>query len=1360
MSAETKNFPNRPRTHVVATTSLNSFKAQSPQEWIIEESQYDYGWDLNIEIPEGESVTGLGLFVQLKGSDKPDYINKNQDISLPLEVTTVNYLLAKPLPTMVALCDTKRNSFPVYWVWIKEEIKRIETTTPNWQDQQTVSLRIPVSQRLSGQADIIFEYVRNFNEGQQVNAKIQEWVIGNPTTGVHPDFSGFTGQSPKVILERAKNVLEKTGIIEVFEDEAGEKTKTLSDEDRQRVEKIRKAASYLENRLDQQAQVILDEIATEIPGATDGIRAKYYNIRGVLALHMDQRENAIQFFNQAVQLRPNEKVYICNQLGIQFVLYFQKVNHSGENFPSDWLERLEALLGKNPDFTSAIRLKAYYIGETENADRAKIFLENSPAWNQDPISTRLCLAEIYKDAGENTKALSTIEEAETLDCLINPWLLSLKGLVQLLMALGKTAKVNESIRLNFRTKILDLNQLYNSYNSYLKALTEYSISGFPLTSAPAIGNFSNVACMLEKTEKAEDFCKQFLEKHQDNKEIQKALAGLYVFKGQSSKAIPYLKKQHRGDKKNSTVYKNLILALLVAEEFESLLETIEMRQDEGFQDNEEEGLSRTLAAMAFAELGETARAFEQVQILKNDNNFVVESITAEAEVVSRAFGDKDKASEVYLSGIFQYPDDFNLLTRYSCHLGSPNAMTAEEVVKVNEHISIQNQLAPEQYLWLIKGYLLLGEPEKAAEASRQAIGRYPEDDRFLFMQANVLLSLGDELGAYNCVQEYIKKEKTYSSLLEGARLARDIGKEDNAIKLFELAKDRTTDSKELCKIHCQLYVLKKRRGDQPKIILRHAMKFGENTQGDIEKEVQFFMMVMMCPKGLDENDLEIKKWLKETHVRIDTFVNAHPHHPSFRRIQWSEGESFQKHINNILSDMVALSLPYELSTTSLRLSARDQILPLFIRRQIFLETKSLFWFWELCTESDEFAYAIHIWGNENRMEDEVRVAQSTNKICIDITGLLTLAEFDLLNLLTEKFQQIFLVRETRNLVDKGFLDPVCPHPLAQKIHQWRLAHLSQIRIRTAPPPVDAQEHERENGKPFNVSDKTKRPLHNFFGDGIGESISLAQKLSCPLYTDEGILRGELSRHFEIQCLGSLGFLTHLKQSGEIPEGRAIELMAKMIAKNFKHIPFSSENLSFLLKEILLQHSDIPNSQTLSEHSVLGVFLRQFGDTSVDIISLYFVAVEWWVKIILDPNVPNQVLPECMEVISGKLTIWRTIGGVLSSVPDEPEQMAATLWASFLWKCHRIGEQSKAYEAWLAINECCARLFRDHYSKQQKIKFTLIPEKIIEIANKDICLKNTTQRVTCFVNLTLEFPQGNEDREILEDRFRDLARRLN
>jgi hypothetical protein len=269
---------------------------------------------------------------------------------------------------------------------------------------------------------------------------------------------------------------------------------------------------------------------------------------------------------------------------------------------------------------------------------------------------------------------------------------------------------------------------------------------------------------------------------------------------------------------------------------------------------------------------------------------------------------------------------------------------------------------------------------------------------------------------------------------------------------------------------------------------------------------------------------------------------------------------------------------------------------------------------------------------------------------------------------------------------------------------------------------------------------------------------LAQKLNCPLFTDEGVLRGELSKHFQIRCLSSLGFLTQLERSSVLPKGRTVELMAQMIQKNFRTIPFTSRTLYELFKAILNQTSEKITNQLLLDDPIFGVFLRQFGDTMVDFISLVMIAVEWWVAIILDNEIPNELLPECMKYPSSTLTIWRPLSGVLANVNDEAERLAATLWASFLWKCHRIGQASKAYDSWLAIKECCEHLFQDQYHKQHKIKFTLIPEKIVEIANKDNNL-TAHQRLTCFVNLPLEFPQGNEDREILENRFRDLAHKL-
>jgi len=88
--------------------------------------------------------------------------------------------------------------------------------------------------------------------------------------------------------------------------------------------------------------------------------------------------------------------------------------------------------------------------------------------------------------------------------------------------------------------------------------------------------------------------------------------------------------------------------------------------------------------MAFAELGENLSANEQIQTMKNDNDLKAGSFIAEAEVVKRAYDDKEAASKIYRSGFSQYPNDFFLLTHYSCHLGSPNLATSQEVIRVNE----------------------------------------------------------------------------------------------------------------------------------------------------------------------------------------------------------------------------------------------------------------------------------------------------------------------------------------------------------------------------------------------------------------------------------------------------------------------------------------------------------------------------------------------------------------------------------------------------------------------------------------------------------------------------------------------------
>ena len=93
-------LPKRPRSHVVGDRAVNVFRYCCRPEWTLNDFKTDYGADILVTIEESESVKE-DFFVQLKGSDSPEYIDNQSKVSISLEVTTINWLLTKPVPSML-----------------------------------------------------------------------------------------------------------------------------------------------------------------------------------------------------------------------------------------------------------------------------------------------------------------------------------------------------------------------------------------------------------------------------------------------------------------------------------------------------------------------------------------------------------------------------------------------------------------------------------------------------------------------------------------------------------------------------------------------------------------------------------------------------------------------------------------------------------------------------------------------------------------------------------------------------------------------------------------------------------------------------------------------------------------------------------------------------------------------------------------------------------------------------------------------------------------------------------------------------------------------------------------------------------
>ena len=133
----------------------------------------DKGVDNSIEvINENEEFTNFRAQIQLKGTFK-QRINKDGSVSYPIETFNLKYLWNN-LTSIYVLYIEPRNE--LRFVWLKDEIKKLNNEKPDWKKQTEVSIRF--FQILNSEAiNQIYETIQQ--EGL-LHRKIKETLIANP----------------------------------------------------------------------------------------------------------------------------------------------------------------------------------------------------------------------------------------------------------------------------------------------------------------------------------------------------------------------------------------------------------------------------------------------------------------------------------------------------------------------------------------------------------------------------------------------------------------------------------------------------------------------------------------------------------------------------------------------------------------------------------------------------------------------------------------------------------------------------------------------------------------------------------------------------------------------------------------------------------------------------------------------------------------------------------------------------------------------------------------------------------------------------------------------------------------------------
>lgn len=157
------------------------FAVHAPDSWRTQslEGTDDVGFDYQVQLVDASHYIGA-FRVQLKGSESP-VLNASGDFySISLSRSTVNYYARATEPILLVYCDlsvdlTRTAACPAFYVWIHEELKRFREDGKDKTDTDSLTVRVPVTNRLTDETDLR-PYLQTYLRLHKVATNLDEVV--------------------------------------------------------------------------------------------------------------------------------------------------------------------------------------------------------------------------------------------------------------------------------------------------------------------------------------------------------------------------------------------------------------------------------------------------------------------------------------------------------------------------------------------------------------------------------------------------------------------------------------------------------------------------------------------------------------------------------------------------------------------------------------------------------------------------------------------------------------------------------------------------------------------------------------------------------------------------------------------------------------------------------------------------------------------------------------------------------------------------------------------------------------------------------------------------------------------------------
>lgn len=167
-------LPEQSEAQRIGALAQKCFRANIPDEWIPTDlaGDEDFGYDYQIQVMEAGCATHI-FRAQLKGTTCPELSATKDFFSIQLKASTVRYYMKCNEPILLVLADLssddKPKNCPLYFVWIHEELRRLNAEELA-DDQKYITFRVPAVNNLTDETNLSDELERCRRLGMVGNA--------------------------------------------------------------------------------------------------------------------------------------------------------------------------------------------------------------------------------------------------------------------------------------------------------------------------------------------------------------------------------------------------------------------------------------------------------------------------------------------------------------------------------------------------------------------------------------------------------------------------------------------------------------------------------------------------------------------------------------------------------------------------------------------------------------------------------------------------------------------------------------------------------------------------------------------------------------------------------------------------------------------------------------------------------------------------------------------------------------------------------------------------------------------------------------------------------------------------------------